>query len=112
MIRGRQEALKHLEVLAYRKLLMHSNSLTNTSHQTSVSFGKDRKSADNFLVSFRNNPHVRVRPVPPPKPVVSSPTVRMNTHLQSAQNLLNELIQISVTGAANTAPTTPQQSDV
>lgn len=112
MIRGRQEALKHLEVLAYRKLLMHSNSLTNTSHQTSVSFGKDRKSADNFLVSFRNNRHVRVRPVPPPKPVVSSPTVRMNTHLQSAQNLLNELIQISVTGAANTAPTTPQQSDV
>lgn len=35
-----------------------------------------------------------MRPVPPPKPVVSSPTVRMNTHLQSAQNLLNELIQI------------------
>lgn len=112
MIRGRQEALKHLEVLAYRKLLMHSNSLTNTSHQTSVSFGKDRKSADNFLVSFRNNTQGRVRPVPPPKPVVSSPTVRMNTHLQSAQNLLNELIQISVTGAANTAPAPPQQSDV
>lgn len=112
MIRGRQEALKHLEVLAYRKLLMHSNSLTNTSRQTSVSFGKDRKSADNFLVSFRNNTQGRVRPVPPPKPVVSSPTVRMNTHLQSAQNLLNELIQISVTGAANTAPAPSQQSDV
>lgn len=78
----------------------------------SVSFGKDRKSADNFLVSFRNNTQGRVRPVPPPKPVVSSPTVRMNTHLQSAQNLLNELIQISVTGAANTAPAPPQQSDV
>lgn len=107
MIRGRQDALRHLEVLTYRKLLMQT-SFKN------LSLSDFEGSQDSMVMSFRGRPqsaaNCRARPVPPPKPAVTSPTGRMNSHLQSAQNLLNELIQISVSSATSGAQPTPQQT--
>ncbi|XP_061184923.1 uncharacterized protein LOC133192925 isoform X2 [Saccostrea echinata] len=94
MIRGRQNALRHLEVLAYKKLLMHSNSLNNARIDINECSNKDKKSAEN-MASLRS----RRKPPTPPKPNFRSPGGRLNSHLQSAQTLLNELLQISGTVA-------------
>ncbi|XP_062576538.1 uncharacterized protein LOC134238426 isoform X2 [Saccostrea cucullata] len=97
MIRGRQNALRHLEVLAYKKLLMYSNNLINTRIDVNEASNKDKKSAEN-MASLQS----RRKPPTPPKPKVRSPSGRLNSQLQSAQTLLNQLLQM--TGTPNNGP--------
>lgn len=112
VVRGRQKALQQLEVLTYKKLLAHSHGLDNISNGADdKNSSKDEKNMEIQLPSFRARAPDRPKPLPPPKPVLPNPTNRLNSHLHNANNLLNQLLHISITDEDH-GPLVSQESTV